>query len=261
VGLVPQSAGANLQLADRILDSDVYRGPILACRYNVLRRGTFGSGFRLGWVCTSSRVEREPGGKGILTINWELGGPYANPAYLPLDDFREETVELYPKVERHSTLAGADVATRPTHRIAPYTIALAYGAHTADSQLDTNQPLDTIYGMYDREDDPPGDSTWAEQKAWGLKLYKWLGLGHETYYLAGIKYSWITHSFVPPEIEQGAFIESPQGGPLMGDTTFSWLRLADVLEPAGVNGSVYKLTSTWLGGPGGHWDPDLYPTA
>jgi hypothetical protein len=50
----------------------------------------------------------------------------------------------------------------------------------------------------------------------------------------------------------------PNAGPMMGDASRSWLRLADVPEPAGVNGSVYKITSTWLGGSDGHWDKLLY---
>jgi len=42
--------------------------------------------------------------------------------------------------------------------------------------------------------------------------------------------------------------------------SFSWLRLADSLNHAGVNGSMYKITRTWVGGPAGYWDPDLYPS-
>ena len=86
----------------------------------------------------------------------------------------------------------------------------------------------------------------------------WLNHGHESYYLAGLKYMYIHHYFTLPTITMGGIIQSPTLGPLAGDATFSWLRLADAPEPVGVNGSVIRITSTWLGGPNGHWDPILY---
>ena len=38
-------------------------------------------------------------------------------------------------------------------------------------------------------------------------------------------------------------------------------QLAVADEPVGVNGSILKVTSAWLGGPDGHWDTTLYETA
>ena len=94
----------------------------------------------------------------------------------------------------------------------------------------------------------------------GKLLYDWLMRGHETYFLAGIKYMYVHHYFTMPIRTRGGFVQAPSYGPRAGDTTLSWLRLADAAEPVGVSGSVIRLTSTWLGGPGGHWDPTLYPS-
>jgi len=266
--LVPQWSGADTQLADRITTTDVYRGLLQLCLNSTMLRGTYGSGERLGWVVTSSTVTRERKGIAILTIKWEVGGPWADHRFLPLDDFRSESVELYPKAERNSGLAADDVATNPNHRISHQTVALAYSARDASyrawssSGIYSNQTLGALNNMDAWTSDPPSGSTWAEQKAWGLKLYRWLMRGHETYYEAGIKYSWIWYSFSFPTLSKGGIIEPfPIGGPMMGDASQSWLRLADVPEPAGVNGSVYKITSTWLGGPNGHWDWEVYPTS
>ena len=273
--LVKQYTGPGLKLADRIIDRDVYRGPIEQCEANVLVRGTYGSntGFgnlatrdRRGWVVTSSEVNWEPKGIGTLTINWEVGGPFASNRFLPLDDFREEAVELYPKVEQHPSLKGSDVLTVPGHKIGVLAISLAYAARDwayrawSDPAANDQNPLTQLMTLESRKADPPKDTTWAEQKAWGIKLLDWLMEGHETYYLAGLKYCYMRHYFSFPMTTLGGIIQSPSWGPRAGDTTLSWLRLADAVEPVGVNGSAFKLTSAWLGGPLGHWNNNLYQT-
>ena len=259
VGLVPQWSGADLQLADRVTDTDVYRGPIWICRASALLRGTYGTGGRLGWVVTSSKVSSERKGLGTLTISWEVGGPYANARYLPLDDFRCEIVELMSKVERNKRLYGPEYPTNPDDRIHPTVIKLCYDAVSGTPPKDS-QAMSTLRNMFDLDSDPPADgTTWFDQWGFGGTLLAWLQHGHETYYQAGVKYSYVWHSFDLPSLTMGGVIESsPFGGPMAGNTSFSWLRLADCVEPAGVNGSVYKITSSWFGGPGGHWEPTLY---
>jgi hypothetical protein len=230
----------------------------VASRYLRVASG-YGSGFRLGWVVTGSNVEAERKGIGVLTINWEIGGPYANPALLPLDDYRSESVELYPKVERNKQMYGPEYPGNPGDRIAVKTIARCYdAAHGVSPRRDQSRAwIENLYEGVD--EDPPEGSSWADQWVFATMLLDWLDHGHETYYQAGTKYSYIWHSFVFPTLHAGAVIEPcPTGGPRMGDASLSWLRLADNPEPAGVNGSVHKITSTWLGGPNGHWDPNLY---
>src|ERR1035438_3696727 len=107
--------GADATLSDRVSDTDIWRGPIDLARSSSVLRGTFGSGARSGWVCTGSTVKRERKGIGTLKITWEPGGPYADPRFLPLDDFREESVELYPKVERHRNLDRKSTRLNSSH--------------------------------------------------------------------------------------------------------------------------------------------------
>ncbi len=260
--LVPQYTGTNLRLADRIADVDVYRGPIAGCRSGTVLRGTFGVGARLGWVCTSSEVTWESKGIGILRINWEVGGPFAPTYLLPLDDFREESVELYPKVESHPAMFGPTYPGNPGDKILSYTIGLCYQATNGATQDARSQALAFLNSMAGWSNSGFDDgTTWAAQANFGAILYNWLMQRNETYYLAGRKYSYIRHFFTFPETSDGGVTETPQFGPRAGNTSMSWLRLADAVEPAGVNGSVYKMTSTWLGGPIGHWDPILYPAS
>jgi len=253
--MVPQYTGENLCLADRITDCDVARGPIALCRQNALLRGTFGTGSRLGWVCTNSKVTWERNGIGTLRINWEVGGPFAPNYLLPLDDWREESVELYPKVERHWKMTDSE---DPNNTISPDTVGMAYRAAHANDLQSAGSALQQLQSLADRTSDPPEGSTWEDQWEFGTLLYHWLVKGHETYYLAGLKYCYIRHYGSFPLTSLGGFIQSPQWGPRVGDITMSWLRLADAVEPVGVNGSIYKITSIWLGGPGGHWDSTLY---
>ena len=257
--LVQQYTGPCLKLADRIVDVDVWRGPIALCRSGTLLRGTYGTSARAGWVVTSSEVNWEQKGIGRLTINWEVGGPYASSAYLPLDDWREEAVELYPKVERNKHMYGTSYPGNANDRISSAVIALAYATvHAATPPARQLAQTSLLSATAPSGITIPSGTSWADQSAWGLVLADWLGHGHETYYLAGLKYSYIRHYFTLPSITMGGLIQSPLWGPLAGDTTLSWLRLADAREPVGVNGSVYKVTSTWLGGPNGHWDSILY---
>ena len=256
--LIRQWSGADLTLADRVMASDVYRGPLALCVASTLRRGTYGTGDRLGWVVTRSTVNAERKGIGLLTIAWEVGGPWASPEFLPLPDFRSEVVELYPKVERNKALRGPTFASNPNDKITNNVIALCYQAVHGVPPKNT-QARNMLETLADRTDDPPDGTTWADQWLFASTLLGWLDHGHETYYQAGLKYSYIWHSFSWPALSMGGMIEPfPNGGPMMGDAAFSWLRLADAPEPNGVSGSCHKVTSTWLGGPNGHWDPVLY---
>jgi hypothetical protein len=123
-----------------------------------------------------------------------------------------------------------------------------------------------LLNMNLRTGPPPTGTTWSDQSDWGLVLADWLRQGIETYYLAGFKYTWKHHTFILDTslLDVGGHIDvAPTGGPLAGTMDFGgeqidWLRLADFPEPVGVNGSCYRISSTWLGGPAGHWDAVLY---
>lgn len=255
------NTGAN-QFADRVTVTDIYKGAYDTCTAGLLRRGTYGTGFRAGWVVTSSKVERERGFIGTLTINWETGGPSADSAFLPLDDFEEESIELNPKVERNKEFYGTTWPGNPNDKISDETISLVYQAAHAGTVQGRQAALDDLNAL--------AGTAANDQYLWGIVLLDLLRSGAETYYLGGTRYRWYWHSFTLPGTStarpspnyyrtRGGFRQAPQG-PLAGSfpTDMDWLRLADTVSPVGVNGSCYKITSTWLGGPFGHWSDVLY---
>jgi len=228
-------------LADRCLRTVKYAGPYSLCLNALLARGTFGSGSNLGWVVTSCKAEPHSDGKGIgiLTINWEAGGASAQMA-LPCDEFDVQPAELYPRVERNAFF------NSPTE-ISLVSVTDAYGAIYGATPDARKESSDKIAAYTD-----------ATQKALAQKLVEKLKKGLETFYISGFRYSWTFYTYTVPSIHTGGVIENP-GGPLQGRFyNLSFLRLADAMVPAGVNGSMFKVTRTWLGGPLGHWDPDLY---
>ena len=162
------------------------------------------------------------------------------------------------KVERHWKMTDSE---DPQNTISPGTVAVAYQAAHGSSTGARVLAVGQLEAMFYLNTEPPAGSNWEDQSLFGLLLYHWLMKGHETYYLSGVKYSYIRHYFSMPIKSIGGFIQAPLYGPWAGDPTLSWLRLADFSQPVGVNGSVIQLTSTWLGGPGGHWDSTLYVQA
>lgn len=228
-----------LTLAERATFTDVYRGPIETCRLGLLRRGTFGSGSRLGWVVTSSKVEMEKGDIGKLTINWEAGGADASSGLLPLSEYDSQVVELYPRIERNP-LFSILTLDNITH---------CYGAAYGSAKIQRDNELRAITGLLDTD----------EQKAPALKLIDKFKKGQESWYVAGCRLMLIWYSFTAPTLSLGGFTEVPSLAITFGVGGMSWLRLSDFVQSAGVAGSAFKVTSTWLGGPLGYWDPELYP--
>jgi hypothetical protein len=235
--LTQQKESGTLVLSDRSIYADVYRGPYLAAYDGLLARGAFGTGPRLGWVVTSSKVESEKGGIGKLTINWEAGGIYAWPP-LPCDEFSLTPFELYPSIDRAAFFSG----------ITFLTAALAKACGTGSCQAAREDAFKQIAIIPD-----------LTQRALAASLASKYLRGEETFYMAAWRYVWTSYSYTMPSLVFGALIEAPLG-PLYGyfDSSLSFLRLPDDLAAAGVSGSCFKVTRTWLGAPGGYWDSDVY---
>ena len=270
-GLVMQPNSPALTFGDRVKAVDIYKGPQNLCAANMIPRGTFGLGFRAGWVCTQSAVATERGLIGTLTIEWEAGGAGAI-APLPAGGFSLRPQELNPRTERAGCFNGINPETvniclniiqgsntttngEPAVTLATLPYLKTFGGHGVPPV--TNPP--TV---------PPAPSPSPDQaKQLGLaqKLLSKLQIGEETFYLAGWRYSFEVFSYVQPAINQGGYVLSGNpGGPITNfPAACSWLRLADECEPAGVNGSMFKTTQTYLGQPKyggtGAWDPDIYP--
>jgi hypothetical protein len=107
--------------------------------------------------------------------------------------------------------------------------------------------------------------------------------GNDVFYLAGYKVTWSYYSFLPIGMNPGGYINDPvtQGGlpsyfwsddgtssgnntlidvamlaaPQYYSNGLSWLRQADTQL---FQRTWFKLTSSWLGAPFGHWDAQIY---
>jgi hypothetical protein len=240
---------------DRVRATDVYRGLILLCQNSVLARGTFGTGFRTGWVINQSYATCERGGIGTLTHEWEAGGAYAT-APLPIGTYKLEKQELYPKIERNVYFDG----------ITPQTVNFAQLSTLSSTDPSGNPIINSsswLAGKIVAGQNGYDSTTAPVQLPLAQALATKLARGEETFYLVGWRYSYEVFSYTEPVTSGGGIIGTP-GGPLSRlPSNMSWLRLADDMEPAGVAGSMFKLTVNWLGGPTyngiGYWDPNLYP--
>lgn len=236
--LVYQPNAPKLTYGDRVKAVDIYKGPQALCAASMLARGTFGTGFRGGWVCTQSEVTTDRGNIGTLTIEWEAGGTGADQP-LPSGDFRLEPQELYPKIERNPFFSGITFKTLNACRNA-IDLAAQGGSQSIQDNFLTNNVTDPT------------------QLALAEKLVAKWQIGEDTYYLAGWRYSYDVYSYTQPTLNPGGVIALAPGGPASLPSGVAWIQLADTIEPAGVNGSMFKLTHNFLGGPNGYWDSDIY---
>lgn len=251
--LVYQPNAPRLVYADRVKAVDIYKGPQPICAESMLARGTFGTGSRAGWVVNQCTVDTARGDIGTLTIEWEAGGSGADQP-LPVGDFNLEPQELYPKIERNLFFTG----------ILPDVVRGVYNALYAFNQSGSPNATATINAAINGVNFASyPDTNAAAQYALGTELLTKLASGEESYYIAGYRYSYEEFSYTAPALSNGGIIANGSyqpAGPLADDlpSGVAWLRLADKLDPAGVNGSMFKLTVNWLGGPDGYWDSDLY---
>jgi hypothetical protein len=267
--LVETPESGTLIASDRIRWTQVFKGIYWLCRANQPARGAFGTGVFTGWVCNQSSVTMERGQIGKLTIEWEAGGSSAM-ATLPIGDFSLDPQELYPRIERNQhflpleedNIKIANNAALWTQRGVgtltsdPFYVAL-FGAPAIAANPTTTPPTPA-------SDAVAPSITDSTQLELAQALYKKLLRGEETFYITAWRYSYEEFSYSKPTISNGGFTGTP-GGPMRDALPINvvWLRLADHPQPAGVNGSMYKNTINWLGGPivsgVGYWDPDLYP--
>jgi hypothetical protein len=248
--LVLQPNSPRLVYGDRVKAIDIYKGQQSLCAESMLARGTFGTGFRAGWVVNQCTCDTARGDIGTLTIEWEAGGSEADQP-LPTGDFSLEPQEIYPKVERNAFFSG----------ICPDMVRASYNALYAVNQTgggpNARQIITTAANSANFANFSVNTANGQIELAY-LLLDK-LANGEESYYVAGYRYSFSAYSYIAPSLSEGGITGTP-GGPISGDLPdgISWLRLADKIEPAGVNGSMFKLTENWIGGPDGYWDSDLY---
>lgn len=230
--LYEQPESGQLTLDTKATLTKIYEGRKALAYANCLARGTLGSGATAGFVVAKSQVDPTTGGRAKLTIVWEAGAESGQP--LPPDDFDVDPFEINPKVDRHPLFQPLTQHQRDIVR-ARVAAMSAEARDTAATVID-NEPQSLLM----------------------QKLIEKLTRGQENYYLAGIKYTWTLYFYFRQVPNRGGYLEQPSG-PMAGylPSDLGWLRLADKVQPVGTNGA-YKVTRSWLGGPDGHWDNDLY---
>lgn len=248
-----------LSMTDRTRVTVVYMGKQTVCAANMLSRGTFGTGAFAGYVVNQCSCENARGDIGTLTIDWEAGGSSATQP-LPIGSFSCKPQELYPKIERAIYFFGLN-----PDMLNAVKNALDGACDTSGNRIPSQSILNKAAGLTQSSAGVWSTPTTDQQNQLTLAnklLTKWKS-GEETFYLAGWRYTYEVYSYTAPTINRGGLPGTP-GGPLAAElpANVSWLRLADDLDPAGVPGSAYKLTVTWLGGPiyngTGYWDTDIY---
>ena len=189
-----------------------------------------------GWIITQTRVETEKGAVATLEIDYEsISGQ------LPPDEPDLQRENLQPHIERHPMFAALDPIKDIGLVQQAFAAYQASGQATAQNQFAASPNADLCQ-----------------------KLFEKLRRGFETYYLAGSHYVWNQY-YLPgeiPSLSNGGYTQAP-GGPYTGllPANVQWLREADSLSQGQYSplGGIQKVTRSWIGGPNGWWDPDIYP--
>lgn len=227
--LIEDPTSPQITYADKATRVRTYRGLHSLCVASALPKGTVGTGDEAGYIVASSVVTRERGRIGRLVITWEAGGEGGGDSgvSLPPDEFSFSPFELNPPLSYHSR----------------------YSSLTSDQ---VKAVLKALQASLDGSDTFRASFTSLQRE-----LLEKMERGRESFYLAGIRYSWTSYLwFGSGTVTTGGFVEIP-GGPLTAffPAGIQFLRIADELT---WTGQYFRYTRNWLGGPAGHWDTDIY---
>ena len=223
---MPDSPSYDLGMGD-VACTRTYMGTHTLAIASILPRGTIGTGAMAGWMVKHCKVDRQRGAIGKLTILYGASGA-ASGQQLPPDELGLTPFEVNPAIQKNPRYASLDNAA----------VRRIMDAVTAD-QKDGTQPKSGALSSLEQE------------------MANFIARGTTNFYLAGFKYSWTRTFYTLTGVANvGGFIQVPLG-PLAGfiPGTFSCLRQADDIK---WTGAVYKYTMSWLCGPAGHFDTDLY---
>lgn len=237
--LIEQPESGSLRFDTRRVVTKVYVGKRADCIADALPSGAEGSGDLAGYIVEQSEVSPFRGGLARLTISWQANS-VEGLVPLPPDEVAVQPDNLSPRTELHPLYLPLD-----NRQIAvpggdtEYVLDVVYAAAHAQSYADRKTQTDKLVG------DPLA-----------LNLLSKIRRGNESYYMAALRYVWATHSYSRPTMYRGGRQEEP-GGPLQGYfvSNISWLRESDDLQ---YSQGIWRLTRSWIGGPDGHWDIDLY---
>lgn len=222
----PQSGAIDLD--DRITKVNTYEGLYSLCLSVglTLPKGTVGTGTNAGWQVLKTEIRKTKHRLGSLHVTWQSIS-WLDP--LPADEFSCEPVEINPSLEKHPRYA-------PLTEAEVENVRAAIQASTDKARADSKAALSSL----------------------GLELLAKLARRQDSYYLAGIRYRWTSYWWTMPAMTPGGFVQTP-GGPMAGflPASMDFLRECDANSGGGDAGYL-KLTRSWVGGPSGHWDTQIY---
>lgn len=236
-GLIEQPDSGGLKLSDRAVWSFSYRGTRAhAYAYAAAHtRGTMGTVDGVSCFVEDCSISIDRGAVATVIVQW------CRIDILPPDEFSITPVEVNPPITKNSAFSA----------LSANDLNLARGDFqrlSASGQSQYSGPIEA-----------------ASNKELIRKLVqKWLK-GAETYYLAGVRYQWVKYyaSLSGVSLRLGGYRlgpadEYPGSAPgLALLPSGGWLRQCDEVV---WNNGIYKLVRTWIWGPSGYWDTDLYNT-
>lgn len=222
------------EFGDVVTQTRSYKGLHSFCLQEAgqnLLKNTLGAGDFAGFKVVRTRVTRERGDVGKLEVVWASWTTEATGSALPEDEFAVIPENLSPRIEKHELFSSLDTEQ----------LALVH---------------DAVQGATEEARQEAWDELVAQGNVFATDLVEKLERGQESYYLCALRYVWVTHSWTLPTIDRGGYVQAPLG-PLAGYfvSDIDWLREADDLQ---YQNGIYRWTRSWLGGPLGHWDLDLY---
>lgn len=192
---------------------------------------------------------------------------------VPPDEFSVEAVEFNPSLFRHPRYASVvNYTTGPL--VGAQIVSLIQGTvnfSSVNAQSDANALLTAS-----QISDP-------DVLALAQELQQKFSNGFDTFYLAGFKVTYSYYNFLPILMNPGGYVQDPvtEGGlpfyfwsdngtpggnniftylsetvdPILYGGGFSWLRQCDYQS---YQRTWFKITQTWIGGPDGFWDAQIY---
>lgn len=237
-----------LELAERTTYTKIYEAKYSVCVASAVSKGTYGTGSLAGYRVGRCTVARTRGDMGRLTIVWDAGDGGGDSGFtLPADRYNVCPEDLSPRIERHPRYKSLGDQTVTYVEEGKYITVPVWAVIQNAASAATGNLRDAWIAVLNTCPDP----------ALALNLLTKIERGNEVYYLAAIRYTWTIYCWEVPETTRGGFIEAP-AGPLAGffSPDIDWLRLGDTLDDG--DGGIHALTRSWLGGPVGHWDAELY---
>jgi hypothetical protein len=220
------------EIGDQITYTQEYEGKYADCVSAIVFKGVFGSGATAGLRCRSSKVTKDRGAKGMLTVVWEAYGSSSG-ATLPADKFDLQPFDINPDLFQHPYWVAATALTTAEREA-----LLTYRNAQSDTQYAQTRAVLT-----------------------GSKATIFLDLlkkGIQNYQFSAFKYTYTFASWTIPTLNRKAYIEAA-GGPLT--STLSGLSSLRVSDSMSNSQGYYEVTRTWLVGAAGYWDTTLYASA